>query len=839
MLFFFRHELERIRAEVREARPAHVVAMSGTGVTTLFDELAVSLESEGCLVLRCTAHPFARDTELFALHEAGFVPASSRGPLSPDLLVTAIASELAAAERRVMILDSIEFLDPASLRILAAAAQRTRTPVVFSRTRSFLSAKLGGLDYTLDAGTRVHLRPLGYADTARLIQDRLEGPAGHELVSLVYASSAGITGLSLAFVDGARAEGLIRVVDGRWSMTVSQLWSPTVEGWIESLLATLASEEVEALQHLAITHRSSSDRCERVPTAVLRSLEGRGMLGIEAEEGEFRYRLHPPALAVYFPLTSNALSMVEEEGVSERRLPARPPGRVARAVRASREKAERQVIASQTQWEADRTVAHAIDYLQSLPDSLADERTVRQIFAQTPLESAVDAAEAFDFEFLRLTSEPTRWGIAEFDGFLSLYPDWRDSVELFFRILQPVQQLAPVQLDEASPAFIGRMPGGDLLLAAHAYALLVSGDFAGAVARFGRLPSSRMHTVHRFEQFLSSLATFADGDIEGAIDSSGEAIEEALEVLDHGALLLHSYVRVISMLGLGRWHEARDCVEQAVAFGQPRAGDAGFYRAMLYCGAFLAISEGDPALAEFYLDETDGLRPPSVALPGMQGEISEILRQLMQGRPAEAIETLRALARRLLEEGAVFAALLNLRIGLAMWPERATVDAYGEALARTSHVRADDFLELLRASFEPTDRVVELSRRYTADPDDNVTMAAIVLGARVQQEQSASGRATDALRAASDILEGSLEAPLAVDLFDGANPNVLRRAVPVLSDREREIARLAGNQTNAQIASRLSLSVRTVESHLYNAFKKTGAASRQELFELAAAYTSI
>lgn len=51
-----------------------------------------------------------------------------------------------------------------------------------------------------------------------------------------------------------------------------------------------------------------------------------------------------------------------------------------------------------------------------------------------------------------------------------------------------------------------------------------------------------------------------------------------------------------------------------------------------------------------------------------------------------------------------------------------------------------------------------------------------------------------------------------------------------LTGREREIARLvASGLTNRQIASRLCLSVRTVECHLWSAYTKTGTGTRTRL----------
>lgn len=51
-----------------------------------------------------------------------------------------------------------------------------------------------------------------------------------------------------------------------------------------------------------------------------------------------------------------------------------------------------------------------------------------------------------------------------------------------------------------------------------------------------------------------------------------------------------------------------------------------------------------------------------------------------------------------------------------------------------------------------------------------------------------------------------------------------------LTGREHEVACLvAAGLTNRQIASRLSLSVRTVECHLWSAYAKTGTGTRTRL----------
>lgn len=54
-----------------------------------------------------------------------------------------------------------------------------------------------------------------------------------------------------------------------------------------------------------------------------------------------------------------------------------------------------------------------------------------------------------------------------------------------------------------------------------------------------------------------------------------------------------------------------------------------------------------------------------------------------------------------------------------------------------------------------------------------------------------------------------------------------------LTDREYEIVMLIGEGlSNRAVAERLTLSVRTVESHIYRAMSKTGTSTREELAAL-------
>ena len=84
-------------------------------------------------------------------------------------------------------------------------------------------------------------------------------------------------------------------------------------------------------------------------------------------------------------------------------------------------------------------------------------------------------------------------------------------------------------------------------------------------------------------------------------------------------------------------------------------------------------------------------------------------------------------------------------------------------------------------------------------------------------------------------LANSTRADVLAEQCGGASTPALRQASEPLplTDREREIVMLiAAGLSNHAVAEKLTLSVRTVESHIYRAMAKTGTTSRDELAAL-------
>ncbi len=91
-------------------------------------------------------------------------------------------------------------------------------------------------------------------------------------------------------------------------------------------------------------------------------------------------------------------------------------------------------------------------------------------------------------------------------------------------------------------------------------------------------------------------------------------------------------------------------------------------------------------------------------------------------------------------------------------------------------------------------------------------------------------RAVRAVHAGEPVLHPAIAkkvlARIASEATDEPAPQASRA---VLTDRERDVLRLAAcGMSNARIASRLSISLRTVQSHLTHTFDKLGVGSRTE-----------
>ncbi|OUE32036.1 Bacterial regulatory protein, luxR family [Clavibacter michiganensis] len=843
-MFIYRNELRELLDAVRAGSSAHLVAPRGMGATTVLDRVVASLESEGFVVLRFDGRPYQNFLEQSSLQAAGFGSLGRGGQRHLGALIDAVADQLVGAMPRAVVIDRVEAMDAVSLAVVQAAAQRTRTPLVVSRSCDFLALRRSGVNLTLLEGTRVQLRALDFAGTARLVQDRLGQQPSSEILSRVFARSCGIPGLVVAVVDGAVAAHRIALVEGRWLMAARDLWSPVIEGWLESRMADMTALQVEALQHLALAHETPrSEPCTHLPSEMLCELEGLGVLQVATRNGSISYLLDPPALASYFRIHAGGLLRTaasidgnpdNADGVES------TPDRLAQSVQTHRAAVERRIEDERRLWAADPSVATAIAYLKSLLAVPRNHRLARQVLQETPVSSARSAEEAFDLLYLRLAwhglsgagvgataDEATGFDVV--DAFLELYPAWEEAVALLTSLLTGDMVTSRRAVADTGEGPIVGLPGEALAVAARMFADLVASRDVSVVPSIAPASPSALLAAQRLTCLVDSLTGFATGDVHGALAASRAELRRAREDDDHHRILLSTYVGMLSLLDLGRWREASQIIDQALAFGAPGPLDVALYRAILYCGAFVNASSGERRLAELLAREADSFPVRDEALPWMQRAWGEVIRAMVEGRTSDGGELILGLALTLSSHGALFAALVTAGMALATWPDATGVDLLEEVAERAGRPLATTFVGFLHAALDEGASSPDLSPDCV--PAKHLPLAALLLRARRRQVNDRPELSDDAISAALLRIQELLHEDPALLVPSRWADSTATASLDALSHRELEVVRLARSQPNASVAARLGVSVRTVESHIHNVFKKLGVTTRQELFD--------
>jgi DNA-binding CsgD family transcriptional regulator len=225
-------------------------------------------------------------------------------------------------------------------------------------------------------------------------------------------------------------------------------------------------------------------------------------------------------------------------------------------------------------------------------------------------------------------------------------------------------------------------------------------------------------------------------------------------------------------------------------------------------------ARGIPARPE-YLRRLAEL-PDGVGYLRQRMVVGEAWRAFADGRREEARGILVAGAERAQEDGAFtsLAFVLHELLRMGGGP------GIAEQLAALPHGSGLVTARLLLArGMEASD--AELLTR-AADAFEAGGMPLFAAEAAAQAAQHADGRTGSALRQRAARLAAEVGSPV-TPLLAAAPP------ADVLTRREREIAELATRLPSADIATRLHLSVRTVENHLAKAYAKLGITTRGDL----------
>jgi DNA-binding NarL/FixJ family response regulator len=850
-------ELEHIALARGDTHCRGIVVSAGSGIgkSRLAREAHAAAARDGALVDWVQATSSAASVPLGAF--AGLLPDDVRSdnPLelmrhSTDMLV-----ERAGGRRIVLGVDDAQLLDPVSAALVLHLTN-TASAFVIATVRSGEPCPDAIVSLWKDAGARrIELQRLSDEAVAALVESALGGPVEQAALSWVIESSQGnalyVRELVLAAVDS----GTLTESRGLWRLVGTPEVSAPLVDLVSRRMAGLGDAERAPLELLAIGEPLGLAEIAALSDyGALVEVESRGLVAVEANSVRLAHPLYGEVLRRELPVLRARRHRLLVAETIQRRDPLAPADalRVARLLLDAGatipqdllvDAARAANLAGDPDLGAQLSQA-ALDHGAGLPAALvlARAHTVRKHFAEAEdvLAAAAGLVGPDDaaIDYLEQRAHVLFWGLHRQDETRALLdaslrwsddPDWQ-------------RKLTPVRLTYAAiiEGFSGSVGALTELLAEPQLdpvtrlmaerRLALSLFFAGRTTESYAL-ARRVRPTIPLQGYSDALAlglwrllAFETGeDLAGFDAYMGQVMREAVRANDHEAAGHAAFSLGYTHFLAGRYRDAARWYEEAelhfelddtfgtlihvralrvgvdVFTGDPDGAAASLERLhatlagrapLSSQAAYVARAEGWAARVHGAAAAAERLLRDAADLADMPGYAAQLSYEAMRAGASAA-----AIAARLAE----LAGRCDGRLVAAYTAHAAALAAGdGEALL----VVADEMAAIGALTYAVEAATAAARTFLDAGREDSARRAA----ARAR-ELHVPGQGTD---------------PPAVDGLDGATIR--------LTSREAQLVELARRGlSNAEIADRLVLSVRTVETHLYRAMRKLGVSDRHDL----------
>jgi DNA-binding CsgD family transcriptional regulator len=776
-------------------------------------------------------------------------------------LVRGVIEALTSAPRGTAVVvgvDDAHLLDDLSIFVLQQIIRRRAAKVVLTvRAGEPIPPGLqeiwkeGGID-------RLDLQPLSRDETTVLVSAALKGSVDTNAARQLWTLTRGNVLYLVNIVEQEIAAGRLIAHHGRWRWVGEPVMPPGLVELVESRIGELPPAVGDVVDALAIGEPLDlALLCSITEAAAVEEAEMRGLITLESGK-------NGPQARVAHPLYGE----VRRERAALVRL-RRLRGLVAAELAESDDADDAPVVVRRATLSLDsdrvpdpdlllRAALGAV-WLADLP--LADRLAEAAIRAGAPLDARVVRAHTlmwlsrgdeidalFDgvhtselttdnqgaVVFLRATNK--LWTLADPSGARELIEaasrtlpaEARWCINAFLAIYWAAFGIPEQSLGSAQHVDLDRVPA--LAGAAAAWGITLAAGDAGRTSQAVESAQTGSQIAAHAYEAAPLRYTIIDNEV-GALVQAG-AIAQALECAERlrreaadlpgSAQLLSLAVGGRAALGAGRLDTARRFLEQAVDLFAASAETIGLtYRYQPSLAIALAMlgsaDQAVPVLAA--LEKT---RHPSWRCVDYEEALARAWVAASKGELTHARTTLSSAARTMSDQGRFAAEVMCLQAAAQLGDhsgERrlrgltALVEGPRAALAArlSAGLRTRDGAELATVSAE-FERIGDLV----------AALDAAAHAARAYRGQSMSGSAYGCTARAEE---------LARRCGGACTPALLLSATRLpFTSREREVAVLiAAGLSNRTIAARLTVSIRTVESHIYRAMAKTGAASREDL----------
>lgn len=767
------------------------------------------------------------------------------------------AYEHAMAGRTVVLMvDDADLLDAGSWSVVEGLHKSFGVPVLTAGlVRPLRSMPRQSVVRAAHPVVRVTLGPLSLEAMHSIVEHRLDGPVSPETVGRIHTKSAGLPGFALALVDAAVAGGTLRREHGMW-LAPMNLWAEGAATAFEALLSSYDPALQDALELLSIVGVTDLSTAQGlVGTDTLEVLDGHGLVRLIEAADHARVAVNPPGIAEYFrnqeasarrlrlveqatELLSSAHAEVELDYVREvwRRtdleeggLPLRTSMELPAVARMFTEDHQVHRRVAMREWSrtpAFRTGAGVLlAELTGAPDpQIVDEVVARtsgltgdddraELLARYLRSRAVLAREGGCAEATAALGEGLRAGFAHAEAVDTL----QRATRMEFHGIDAAET-------ELLRGRVGSDLNGEVARLVLAVQLTMSGHGAEALEVLDGAGAELTGLLASHASILRGLALTVEGRHFEAAEWAIGHLEDAIAAIDRLRLAGHAFVAALNLIVFSRFDEAYELAGLPMRVGISTlpilfAPD----RALLTLMSMLASYGGRRTAADGLLEAASALTPRSSGLPCAGPAWSAAVATHVDGDKEGAAARFEAIAVEAAGGGYAYTAdfarllsLLSVRDPAVEARLGSPVDAFGGGIFRA-------YLDA-RAAAEAGDaeRVLQAAARLGELRATPAAVKYYAHAARLYREQGSLERSADA-RALIQELASTAGSATGATLLDQRS----------LTPREAEVARhISEGLTNGQIAAKLVVSIRTVESHINRIARKTGALDRSEIADL-------
>ncbi|GAA4790470.1 LuxR family transcriptional regulator [Actinomycetospora chlora] len=849
-------ELHAVTTALERDGAVVVAGSAGLGKSRLARELATRAAHDDAVDV-VAASASSRDIPLGVFAPWLSAPDGTEPTANGDAMVSALArvgaAIRAAGPRALLLVDDAHMLDTVSATLVHQLAQERAVRLVLTvRSGAPCSEAITAI-WKDGLAERVELEPLGPADAAALLDAVLHGPVDAQALRRLHDTTRGNVLWLRHLVEGERAAGRLVVDDGRWSWHGAAELSPALEQLLAERIGTLDEGERHALELVALGEPVGLRMLvDLVAEPDVERIAERELITVVSDGARSEVRLAHP---LYGEAIRARLSVPRA-----RRL----RGELSRALRATGgrragDELRRAVLDLDSDSPPDATLlVLAAEQAMNLTDIGLAERLLRAAVAagggfdarlglgfllgwmMRPDEAEGELAAALDeatTDAQRARALLARFHLLVFilerpeDG-RALIREARDvggltpEIAALEGLLHAADGDVVAAHDDATAALAGPAPSSQTITWASwiaAYALAYRG---GGGLRVRDHVARGMDAARQAPETLAMLGNLGFGDVlqagfDGALDAARGRLEWVGNLPGgHGATWSALY-HGRHALDAGRPATAVRLIDSIVpSFPGSGGGWTAWFHAMIAQGR---AQLGEAAEASESLDAAVRARHGVIRLADPDVDLARAWVAAAQGSVQEAVRTARQAAAAARSRGQR-AAEMVARHAAVRFGDRDQVDALADLARVLDGPRASTAAAHAAAlAARDVDRLIATADQMESCGLVLAAVDALAHAAVVARDRGEHTAATAAAERATT---------LAAERCEGAVTPALRLAqapLPV-SGREREVATLAAEGlTNRQIALRLHVSVRTVESHIYRACTRLGLPDRAAL----------